>query len=93
MSLSWSTTYTFQSESLLCKSGIIKKKIDYNSIRKVDSGNQFFVAWKLALAMKGIVIHYNKFDEIYISPQEKIKFLELLKEKNPEITIDKKLYD
>ena len=88
LSITLKTHYIFDPTALICQSGIIKKQIEYSEIKKVTTKTTLFVGFKLSLSIKGIVIHYGKYEEIFISPQEQEKFLEMLKEKNPTISIN-----
>ena len=88
LSLALKTHYIFDPTTLICRSGLIKKQIEYSEIKKVTTKTTLFVGLKLSLSIKGIVIHYGKYEEIFISPQEQEKFLEMLQEKNPTISIN-----
>lgn len=90
--LYWITNYTYyklDNHLLVCKSGPFKKKIVIENIRKIESHDGLIVPalWKLSLSHKGIIIHYNQFDEIYISPKDNQKFLNELLKINPNIII------
>jgi len=41
----------------------------------------------MSTSFRGIVIHYNKYDELFISPVENDRFVALLKSRNSEIVI------
>ena len=88
LSITLKTNYIFDPTTLICRSGFIKKQIEYSEIKKVTTNTTLFVGLKLSLSIKGIVIHYGKYEEIFISPQEQEKFLEMLQEKNPTISIN-----
>ncbi len=88
LSITLKTHYIFDPKTLICRSGFIKKQIEYSEIKKVTTNTTLFVGLKLSLSINGIVIHYGKYEEIFISPQEQEKFLEILKEKNPTISIN-----
>ena len=87
LSITLKTHYIFDPKTLICRSGFIKKQIEYSEIKKVTTNTTLFVGLKLSLSIKGIVVHYGKYEEIFISPQEQEKFLEMLQEKNPTISI------
>lgn len=88
LSITLKTHYIFDPTTLICRSGFIKKQIEYSEIKKVTTNTTLFVGLKLSLSIKGIVVHYGKYEAIFISPQEQEKFLEMLKEKNPTISIN-----
>lgn len=83
------TKYLIRKNELHYFSGPIRGKIDINSIYKIENITTWFVSSSLkpALGFKGFIIHYNKFDDIYISPKEKEKFIVELLKINPEIKI------
>jgi hypothetical protein len=41
--------------------------------------------YKIATAFHGLTIHYNKFDDVFISPENLPEFCKLLNEQNPSI--------
>ncbi len=88
LSITLKTHYIFDPTTLICRSGFIKKQIEYSEIKKVTTNTTLFVGLKLSLSIKGIVVQYGKYEEIFISPLEQEKFLEILKEKNPTISIN-----
>ena len=49
--------------------------------------------WKPALSHIGLIITYNKYDDIYISPEKSEQFITQLLETNPNITIKNTPYD
>lgn len=84
-----STCYIIKGENLILKSAFIKKIISIKSIREIEKYNGFLppTLLKLSLNHKGIVIRYNKYDDIYISPKELSSFIKELNKINPEILI------
>ena len=42
--------------------------------------------WKPALSHIGLIITYNKYDDIYISPEKQEEFIATLHRLNPNIT-------
>ena len=83
------TKYTFTNNCLFYSSGPIRGKIAIDSIRKIKHQkgwiNESFL--KPALGMNGLYIYYNKFDDLYISPQDKEAFVNYLLKINPKIDI------
>ncbi len=49
--------------------------ITITDIRSLNINKTLWTGLKLALARKGIIIKYNKYDEIYISPKDKDTFI------------------
>lgn len=92
--LLWSmldTKYKIVKEKLHCKSGPFRKTISISNINKVShhKGLIIPVTFKPALSDKGLIIQYNKYDDIYISPKQEFSFLETLVNTNPNIKIIK----
>jgi hypothetical protein len=79
------TYYIIEGNELICKSLFLKKKIEINSIREIEKSNSLGSIYKIATAFHGLTIHYNKFDDVFISPENHIEFCKLLKEQNPSI--------
>ena len=79
------TYYIIEGNELICKSLFLKKKIEINSIRKVEKSNSLGSLFKIATAFHGLSIHYNKFDDVFISPENLPEFCKLLNEQNPSI--------
>ncbi len=84
------TFYRIESEALHIQSSIFKKRLKYESITEIRRNKTLFIGWKLALASKGLVIHYNKFDVVYISPVDEDDFIKMILVKNPKIKIVEK---
>jgi hypothetical protein len=85
----FTTNYTIQNEELLCKSSVFRSKIQIKNIRKIEfhKGIIVPVTWKLGLSHEGIIITYNKYDDIYISPENLELFIKDLQDVNPKIEI------
>ena len=83
------TKYNINKEILYYYSGPFRGKININSIRKIEhhSGLIVPVTYKPALDTKGLIIHYNSFDDIYISPKDEEVFLEELLKINSNIKV------
>lgn len=83
------TRYNIKEKHLYYYSGPIRGKIDIGSIHKIEHVTTWYVGslLKPALGFKGLTIHYNKFDDIYISPEEKEKFIAELLKINPDIKV------
>ncbi|MGY5847402.1 PH domain-containing protein [Salegentibacter sp. HM20] len=87
-----STNYELTDKFFLYRSGPLKGKIEIDKIREIVVGKTLWVGLKPALAKKGLIIKYNKYDEIYISPESNESFVQKIREINPGINIiqDKK---
>lgn len=88
--LTWlwlSTYYRVDNEYLHYTSGPFCGKIAVKSIKEVVRNRTLWVGFRPALSPKGLIIRYNKWDEIYISPQHKEAFLTELLKLNEQIQI------
>ncbi|RBA28337.1 PH domain-containing protein [Flavobacterium tibetense] len=85
----FNTNYRIQNEELFCKSSVFRSKIKIKNIRKIEHHKGIIVpvTWKLGLSHIGIIITYNKYDDIYISPENVDLFIKDLLAINPTIEI------
>jgi hypothetical protein len=85
----WFGTYYEVSENKLSyKSGPFNGSIDVSSIREIrKSGGFWFLGMKPALSLNGIIICYNQYDEIFIAPDDKRRFIDELLLYNPRIIL------
>ena len=83
------TNYKIDAKNLFWKSGPFKGTIAVNSIKKIEfhKGIVVPVIWKPALSHIGLIITYNNYDDIYISPQTREEFVQKLTQINPNITL------
>ena len=83
-----STYYRIENSDLYWKSGPFKGKIDISKINKIEYHKGIVVPtiWKPALSHIGLIITYNKYDDIYISPEKQQEFIATLQRLNPNIT-------
>lgn len=89
-----STFYILKNDVLIWKSGPFKGTIEINNINKIEHHKGIYVPtiWKPALSHIGLIIIYNKYDDIYISPEKSEEFIARLLETNPNITIKNNPY-
>lgn len=83
----FSTKYELTEKELIYQSGPIKGKIEVERIRKVIKGKTLWVGLKPVIARKGLIIKYNKYDDIYISPESNEIFVNKIREINPKINV------
>lgn len=83
------TKYTLKENKIFYNSGPFRGAIAIDAIKKIErhSGLIVPVTFKPALNTKGLIIHYNSFDAIYISPKQEDLFLEELLKVNPNIEV------
>lgn len=83
------TKYVISGEQLKYNSGPLKGKIDIKSVRKLEYPKRLWSGLRPALSTKGVVVHYNKYDEIYFSPENLEDFINQLLQINSEIEVIK----
>ena len=83
------TKYCIKEEIIVFNSGPFRRRININTIRKIahHSGLTLPVTFKPALNTKGLIVYFNKYDEIYISPDQEAIFLEELLNINTNIEV------
>jgi hypothetical protein len=59
----------------------LKKRIYYCTFNKLEPANGLYAGWKMSTAWKCLVLRYNKYDELLISPQNEVAFTELFEAK------------
>ncbi len=87
------TYYTFDGTTLSYRSAFLNGKIEITKIREIHYIKGFsYPTFKPALAGGGIVLKYNSFDDIYISPENQEDLIAELKKIKPEIAVLSKEY-
>lgn len=83
------TKYVIKENELLYNAGPIRGTIKVENIRKIVHWNKWYVPsfLKLALDKDGVIVYYDKFDDLFISPKNKEDFINILCEINPGIEI------
>ena len=69
------------------KSGPISGKIEIERIKEIIKGKSLWSGLKPATARNGLIIKYDKYEEIYISPKTNDSFVEKILEYNSKIKI------
>jgi hypothetical protein len=84
----WTGTYYRLDDTFLYyKYGPFKGKLAIASIREIIKNKTLWVGFRPALSTKGLIIRYEKWNEIYISPEHKEAFLAELLKRNAHIQI------
>ncbi|AFL81451.1 Protein of unknown function (DUF1200) [Aequorivita sublithincola DSM 14238] len=84
----FTTNYELNQTHFIYRSGPFRGKIKIESIRKIEAGKTMWVGFKPATARKGLIVHYDKFNEIYISPKTNEAFIQKILELNNTIEIE-----
>lgn len=87
--LNFGTEYELTQTELKYKSGPIHGKIEMERIKEIVKGKSFWSGLKPATARKGLIIKYDKYEEIYISPKTNDTFILKILEYNKDIKITK----
>jgi len=85
------TKYYIDENVLVSQVLFYKYKVNIETIRKIEYNHTIFVGTttKLGWDTKGLIVHYNKFDDFFISPANKEQFINNLLQLNPDIDIKK----
>ncbi len=85
----FATNYKVDNTFIYYTSGPIRGKIEIQSIRKIEYKKGWYSnsTLKPALDQNGLSIYYNKFDDLYVSPKDRVEFVSLLLKINATILI------
>ena len=81
------TNYELTQTELKYKSGPIRGKIEIDKIHEIIKGKTLWSGLKPATARNGLIIKYEKYNEIYISPKTNDSFMKKILELNDKIKI------
>ena len=70
------TYFVFEEYQLVCRSLFFKRSIFYSDIKKIEKQKGLYVGFKMSTAWKGLVVHYNKYDELLVSPDREEEFIQ-----------------
>lgn len=81
------TNYELTQTELKYKSGPIRGEIEIDKIHEIIKGKTLWSGLKPATARNGLIIKYEKYNEIYISPKTNHSFVKKILELNDKIKI------
>ncbi|PRP66961.1 hypothetical protein BST86_07545 [Nonlabens agnitus] len=81
------TYYVLEDGELKYVSGPIRGSVRISKIEQVIKNTTLWVGLKPATARNGIIVKYDNYNELYISPANNEKFIEKLLELNPDIVV------
>lgn len=87
--LFFGTYYELTNQELIYKSGPMKGSISLDRIKEIVVGRTLWVGYRPATARKGLIVKYDTFNEIYISPKTNERFIKKLLELKSDIKITK----
>lgn len=85
--LYFGTNYKLTDTELIYRSGPLRGKIPISEIREIVKGKTLYAGIKPAMASKGLIVRFGKYDEIYISPATNESFIAEILKRNPRIVI------
>lgn len=81
------TYYKLTDKKLFYRSGPFYGAIELTKITEIIKGKTMWSGLKPATARKGLIIKYEKYNEIYISPHTNDSFIKAILKLNPDIKI------
>ena len=81
--------YELTPHKFIYKSGPMKGSISLDRIKEIVVDKTLWVGFRPATARKGLIIKYDTFNEIYITPKNKETFIKKLLESKSDIKITK----
>ncbi|MDG1811412.1 MAG: PH domain-containing protein, partial [Polaribacter sp.] len=81
------TSYKIENNELIYRSGFSRGKIGIPNIKEIVKGKTMWSGIKPALARNGLIIKFNKYDEIYIASENNNELISDLLKVNSEIKI------
>ena len=74
------TSYKIENDKFKYHSAFLRGEIEISKIREIAQGKTLYSGIKPALATNGIIIRYEKYNEIYVAPENNdILIADLLK--------------
>ncbi|WP_143959659.1 PH domain-containing protein [Litoribacter populi] len=83
------TWYGLEGKKLFYKSAFLKGNIPVEQIREIVVGKTSYVGTKAAMGTKGLIVKFNRFDEVYIAPKDNEELVEDLLKINSHTHITK----
>ena len=90
LSLFFGTHYYLDEVVFKYRSGPFFGSIKVKAIKEIVVGKYLWVGMRPATAFGGLIIKYETFGELYISPQDNEQFINKILELNPNIKITRK---
>jgi len=87
----YGTSYKVENNILNVVLGPFKQNIPVRTIKKIKIGKTMWLGNKSGLSKGGLILTYNQYDDIYITPNNVDKFCKALKSIHAEIVIEKNI--
>lgn len=81
------TYYKIENHLLIYHSAFLRGKVEILNIKEILIGETMWSGVKPALASKGLIIKYNKYDDVYLAPENNDEMIADLLKINPEIKL------
>lgn len=81
------TYYTIANDKLFYRCALLKGSVNINTITEVVKNERLLSGVKPALSLNGLIIKYNQWDEIYVSPKGDDEFIDALRRVNQNIMV------
>ncbi len=85
--LYFGTNYELGKDGFIYRSGPFNGKISIDRITEIVKGKTLWMGFRPATARKGLIIKYDQYNEIYISPETNESFIKKILELKREIKI------
>lgn len=88
--ISWiyfGTNYEITDDEFIYRSGPIRGRMKVSRITEIVKGKTLWVGFRPATARNGLIIKYDKYDELYISPINNEDFIKRIQQLNDQIII------
>lgn len=82
------TRYTLDGSTLFYTAGPVHGSIDVHRITRIKTSQRLWSGLRPALGFHGVVVCYNRWDEIYLSPKDKERFIAQLRAVNEAIVVE-----
>lgn len=83
------TYFEFGEKKLTCHTlFFIFKKIPYQKIKKLERCNSHYAGLKFSTALKGLVLSFDKYDDVLVGPRNEKLFVEELLKRNDTIEVN-----
>ena len=83
----YDTYYIIDGNKLFYRSAFLKGVVEIDAITEIIKNRKLFSGKKPSLSNKGLIIRYNKYDDIYISPKKIDEFIDALKAINNDFKV------
>jgi len=81
------TNYIIEDNKLMYRSALLRGSVKIDTIFENVKNKHQYSGIKAVLSTKGLLIKYNKWDDVYVSPEDAEGFIAKLKAINPNIDV------